>query len=268
MKYSEKSNEELIREYKKTGDNKILKEIKEKNIPFVKKRAAKFEKKFSNYMGKTLTYDDLVNAGALGLDRTIEKFDEKYGVKFLSYAGWWVDQFIRKEIDGLSSTVREPAHIHERRRKARNLIRLSYEQEENAKILSIDKKELARIINYQQFISLDQELNGNNNNGDHGNENDFYDIMKDENVDIHGDYEIKELRRLLEESIKMLEPREQHIIKQRYLNAHETLEDIGEDFNLSRERIRQIEEKAIKKLQNPSRSKKLSEWLYGNESHL
>ena len=260
MKYSEKSNEELIREYKKTGDNKILKEIKEKNIPFVKKRAAKFEKKFSNYMGKTLTYDDLVNAGALGLDRTIEKFDEKYGVKFLSYAGWWVDQFIRKEIDGLSSTVREPMHIHERRRKARKLIRLGYEQEEIAKILSIDKKELAGIINYQQFVSLDQELNGNNNNGDHGNENDFYDIMKDERVDIHSDYETKELKRLLEEMIKILDSRERYIITHRYLYAEKTLEDIGEDFNLSRERIRQIEEVALRKLRHVSKSKKLREF--------
>ena len=261
MKYNDnKSNEELIREYRKTGDKEIKNEIKKKNIPFVKKRAANFEKKIRNYLEKSITYDDLVNVGTLGLGRAIEKYDEKYGVKFLSYAGWWVNQEIYKEIHSNASTVREPMHIHERRRKARKLIRLGYEQEEIAKILSIDKKELAGIINYQQFVSLDQELNGNNNNGDHGNENDFYDIMKDERVDIHSDYETKELKRLLEEMIKILDSRERYIITHRYLYAEKTLEDIGEDFNLSRERIRQIEEVALRKLRHVSKSKKLREF--------
>src|SRR3990167_2681548 len=135
MKYSEKSNEELIREYRKTGDKEIKNEIKKKNIPFVKKRAANFEKKIRNYLEKSITYDDLVNVGTLGLGRAIEKYDEKYGVKFLSYAGWWVNQGIRKEIRDRISTVREPAHIHEKRRKARKLIQLGYEQQEIAEML-------------------------------------------------------------------------------------------------------------------------------------
>ncbi len=214
------------------------------------------------YVNRGLHFLDLIDEGNIGLLKAVEKFEFERGYKFSTYATWWIRQAINRAIADQSRTIRVPVHMVETLDKI-NKIKRSFLQEhgrepsyeELAKQLNLDEKKIKNIIKIsKEPISLETPV------GD-GEDAFIKDFIENEDEILPADSVVyNDLKEHVREILKTLTPREEKVIKMRYgidVASGYTLEEIGKDFGVTRERVRQIEVKALRKLRHPSRSAKL-----------
>jgi RNA polymerase primary sigma factor len=270
--YDKLSNEELIRMYKLNSDMHARECLILRNRNLVKK-AAYIRRNYSS-----LEYEDLVQEGIIGLIYGIEKYDIKYETQFTTYVYYWIVQVIDRAIYDKGSLVRLPVHLVEKMNRLSKLEgqhtsldgRIS--TEEICKILDISITEYNLLKFYIQYFRSIASLNKTvgDENGDSDSE--LIDFIpsssqlgdpppfedETENIAIQN-----QLRTDLNGLLETLSPREEKILRLRFGldDGHDrTLEEVGREFNVTRERIRQIEARALRKLRHPSRSKKLRDY--------
>ena len=218
------------------------------------------------YVGRGMLFLDLIQEGNLGLIKAVEKFDYKKGYKYSTYATWWIRQAITRAIADQARTIRIPVHMVETINK---LIRVSRQllqelgrepsPEEIAAEMNMPVERVREILKIsQEPVSLETPI---------GEEEDSHlgDFIKDDNVPVPADAAaFTLLKEQLEEVLGTLTEREQKVLTLRFGledGRARTLEEVGKEFNVTRERIRQIEAKALRKLRHPSRSRKLKDYL-------
>lgn len=214
------------------------------------------------YVNRGLHFLDLIQEGNIGLMKAVEKFDFERGFKFSTYSTWWIKQAITRAIADQSRTIRVPVHMVETLNKI-NKIKHTFLQShgrepshaELAKELNLDEKKIKNIIKIsKEPVSLETPV------GD-GEDASIKDFIESEN-DFSPAESVasNDLKDRVREVLKTLTPREEKVLKMRFgidVASEHTLEEVGKDFSVTRERIRQIEVKALRKLRHPSRSKKL-----------
>jgi len=244
----------------KQGDQKALDKLTKANLRFVVSVA-------KQYQNQGLSLPDLINEGNLGLIKAAQRFDETRGFKFISYAVWWIRQSILQALAEQSRIVRLPLNkvgLTNRIQKAYSQLEQEFEREpsaeELAEILELDIEEVTSTLGIAaRHVSMDTPLS-------EGEENTLIDVLENPNAELaNSNIEHKEsLKMEIDRSLKTLTERQKEVICFFFgigVDHPMSLEDIGEKFNLTRERVRQIKDKAITKLRGNSRSKMLRSYL-------
>lgn len=241
------------------GDKEARDIIVERNLRLVVSIARK-------YIGKGLAFLDLVQEGNLGLLKAVTKYDYRKGYKFSTYSTWWIRQGITRAIADQARTIRIPVHMVETIHKISNITRIKQQElgrdptlEEISSELNMPVKKVAEVMKIAQDpVSLETPIGEE----DDSKLSDFIEDMDSpEPIDITSRMMLKDE---LNEVLHTLTPREEAIIKMRFglIDGKEmTLEQVGQKFNITRERIRQIEVKALKKLKKPNRANRLKDFL-------
>lgn len=244
----------------KQGDLKALDRLTKANLRFVVSVA-------KQYQNQGLSLPDLINEGNLGLIKAAQRFDETRGFKFISYAVWWIRQSILQALAEQSRIVRLPLNkvgLTNRINKAFQQLEQEYEREPSAEeladVLELDTEEVAATLNMSsRHVSMDSPIAD-------GEDSTLVDIMFNPNAELADDNIVNKesLKKEIERSLNTLTERQQEVIRYFFgigIDHPMSLEDIGERFCLTRERVRQIKDKAITKLRNTSRSKLLKSYL-------
>ncbi len=241
------------------GDETASQQLAEANLRLVVSVAKR-------YVGRGMQFLDLIQEGNLGLIKAVDKFDYRKGYKFSTYATWWIRQAITRAIADQARTIRIPVHMVETINKLVRVNRQLLQElgrephpEEIAAEMGISEEKVREIIKIaQEPVSLETPI---------GEEEDSHlgDFIPDEDApapDNMATYTM--LKKQLSEVLDTLTPREERVLRLRFGledGKTRTLEDVGKEFNVTRERIRQIEAKALRKLRHPSRSKRLRDYL-------